>query len=467
MPILPWHSLFGRKNARPPGRPRPGRPPQVEALEARALLTGQIPAVNLRDSDLVITHVPASLTATVGGEINVAWAVRNQGKDFSAGRWIDEVSSSFFRGRGDFEHTIADIRPGEEYHAGGSWDVSPYASPGHYNLTLVIGSGAIETNKDNNTAVIPVTLIDSPVDLRIFADSVPASAVAGARFHVLWGEAGGGNVAGRAFASHVYLSDDAALDPGKDVLLGISFSHPIDPQFGYHERAEVVISPSSAAGTKYLIFQVDTVGADGQLDPNPANNVVAVPIRIARPAPVRDLSAVAATPTAAPITAGTVINDGSAQRSMVKSVTLTFGAAVTLDAGAVRLTRDGALVAGVDIAVSLVGGKTVAVLTFHGNDAVGGSLADGRYALTVVAAKVRGLAGSSLAGDFVTNFHRLFGDTDGDGRVDGWDLDRFVRAMDRRRGQPGYQWSLDAGDDGTVDRTTDYVRFLRNYGRRV
>src|SRR5262249_58302824 len=74
-----------------------------------------------------------------------------------------------------------------------------------------------------------------------------------------------------------------------------------------------------------------------------------------------------------------IVNDGSAQRSMVNSITVTFGGAVILDPGAIELRRqDGSLVdARFDI--SLVAGKTVAVLTFSGTEFIGGSLADGSY----------------------------------------------------------------------------------------
>src|SRR5439155_10569052 len=77
------------------------------------------------------------------------------------------------------------------------------------------------------------------------------------------------------------------------------------------------------------------------------------------------------------------LNDGSAQRSMVNRITVTFSGAAILDPGAIELRRqDGSLV-DAQVSISLVGGKTVAGLTFAGTEFVGGSLADGRYALTV------------------------------------------------------------------------------------
>ncbi len=94
-----------------------------------------------------------------------------------------------------------------------------------------------------------------------------------------------------------------------------------------------------------------------------------------------------------------VVNDGSAQRSMVNSLTVTFGGAAILDPGAIELRRqDGSLV-GAQVSISLLGGKTVAVLTFAGSEFVGGSLADGSYTLTVRADRIHDRWGRELDGE--------------------------------------------------------------------
>src|SRR5207253_4614600 len=94
-----------------------------------------------------------------------------------------------------------------------------------------------------------------------------------------------------------------------------------------------------------------------------------------------------------------VLNDGSAQRSMVNSLTVTFGGAAVLDPGAIELRRqDGSLV-GLHADISILGGKTVAVLTFAGAEFIGGSLADGSYSLTIRAARVHDRWGRELDGD--------------------------------------------------------------------
>ncbi len=167
-----------------------------------------------------------------------------------------------------------------------------------------------------------------------------------------------------------------------------------------------------------------------------------------------------------------VINDGSAQRSMVNRITVTFGGAAVLEPGAIELRRQDGTPVAFRLEVSVVGGKTVAVLTFSGAEFVGGSLADGGYTLTVLAGRVhdrwgRALDGDgdgSAGGDRVDSFFRLFGDSDGDGDVDGQDRDRFRAAFQTSAGDAGYLWYFDFDGDGDVD-GRDNGQFNRRFGR--
>jgi Arylsulfotransferase (ASST) len=165
-------------------------------------------------------------------------------------------------------------------------------------------------------------------------------------------------------------------------------------------------------------------------------------------------------------------DDGSAQRSMVNSITVTFGGAVVLDPGAIELRRyDGSLV-DARFGISLVNGKTVAMLTFAGAEFVGGSLADGSYTLTVRADRVHDRWGRELdgdgdgvsGGDRVDGFFRLFGDSDGDGDVDGQDRDRFRSAFKTSAADAGYMWYFDFDGDGDVD-GRDNGQFNRRFGQ--
>src|SRR5207247_267617 len=138
--------------------------------------------------------------------------------------------------------------------------------------------------------------------------------------------------------------------------------------------------------------------------------------------------------------------------------TVTFGGAAILDPGAIELRRqDGSLV-NAQLAISVVGGKTVVVLTFAGSEFVGGSLADGSYTLTVRADRVHdrwgreldGDGNGSAGGDRVDAFFRLFGDSDGDRDVDWLDRDLFQSAFKTKAGDINYLWYFDFDGDGDV-----------------
>jgi hypothetical protein len=169
-----------------------------------------------------------------------------------------------------------------------------------------------------------------------------------------------------------------------------------------------------------------------------------------------------------------VLNDGSAQRSMVTKLTVTFGGAVVLDPGAIEVRRqDGSLV-DARVRISLVGGKTVAVLTFAGPDILGGSLADGNYTLTVRADRVHdrwgraldGDADGAAGGDRADAFFRLYGDSDGDRDVDLHDLWRFLGTLGRRPGDPGYLSSFDFNGDDRVG-LIDLAALARRLGTHL
>jgi hypothetical protein len=167
-----------------------------------------------------------------------------------------------------------------------------------------------------------------------------------------------------------------------------------------------------------------------------------------------------------------VVNDGSAQRSMVNRITVTFGGAAALDPGAIELHRQDGTVVDARVSISLVGGKSVAVLTFAGPDVIGGSLADGSYTLTVRADRVHDRWGRELdgdgdgaaGGDRVDSFFRLFGDSDGDGDVDQLDRDRFRSAFKSMAGDVNYLWYFDFDGDGEVD-GRDNGQFNRRFGQ--
>ncbi|MBX7103761.1 MAG: hypothetical protein K1X57_06755, partial [Gemmataceae bacterium] len=160
----------------------------------------------------------------------------------------------------------------------------------------------------------------------------------------------------------------------------------------------------------------------------------------------------------APQVTAIAINDGSIQRSVIRSLRVTFDRTVLLDPGTFVLTRQGGSPVTVTVATQIVAGQTVATLTPTGSGTEFGSLVDGRYSLTVVASKVHDPAVTALTmtADATTTFHRLFGDADGNARVDVVDfaairLSLFGNAM-----------TFDFNNDGTVS-TADILQFRSRF----
>src|SRR5262245_5170438 len=163
-----------------------------------------------------------------------------------------------------------------------------------------------------------------------------------------------------------------------------------------------------------------------------------------------------------------VINDGSAQRSMIDRITVTFSGTLFLDPGAIELHRQDGTLVNAQMNISLVGGKTMAVLSFVGTEFVGGSLADGNYTLTVLADRVHdrwgreldGDSDGSAGGDRVDAFFRLFGDSDGDRDVDHDDLDLMLSSFRMSQDETGFLWFFDYYGDGSVN-GPDMAQFNR------
>jgi hypothetical protein len=147
------------------------------------------------------------------------------------------------------------------------------------------------------------------------------------------------------------------------------------------------------------------------------------------------------------------VNDGLAQRSLVTSLRLTFDRPIALSAANFTL---GGFAGTLSVVSQVIGVTTIATITFGGSGVQNGSLADGRYTLSVIG--VPGLTGTTTFA-----VHRLFGDTDGDGDVDATDNLRFRRALGSVSGQPTYRADLDFDGDGDID-AADNLQFRSRLG---
>ncbi len=147
------------------------------------------------------------------------------------------------------------------------------------------------------------------------------------------------------------------------------------------------------------------------------------------------------------------VNDGAVQRSKVDHLTITFSAAVTLPptpASAFTLIGPSGAVA---VNVTQSAGNSVATLAT-------GNLPDGKYTLTIIAAQVTDAFGQSLAANFALNFHRFFGDSDGDGTVAANDFIQFRLALG------GNNPIFDFDGDGSVA-ASDFIQFRLRFGGSI
>ena len=171
-------------------------------------------------------------------------------------------------------------------------------------------------------------------------------------------------------------------------------------------------------------------------------------------------------PEPAPVYTGTTVGDGSAQRSQVAGLTLTFQTAVaTWAAGAFAVTRrDGGAGTAVAVAAALsADGKSV-VLSFPGTGVAGGSLADGVYDLVVRPTLVREATGQAgTAADATVTFHRFFADLDGDRAVGFADFNLLAA----KYGKTVPAWSTaDLDGDGAVG-FNDFNLLAAKYGKTL
>jgi len=178
----------------------------------------------------------------------------------------------------------------------------------------------------------------------------------------------------------------------------------------------------------------------------------------------------------APTLVSLVINDGQAQRSSVDRIVLTFDGSVDIDPGAfeiIQRTNGDGTVTATPVSSNFTcdkGGNTVVTLTFV--DSIrnsAGFLEDGNYQLTVDGSKLtRSGTGLTLGANVVYGdtadepFFALYGDSNGDRKLNIFDLLAFRQTYLASAGDANYDSSLDYGADGLVN-VFDLLQFRQNY----
>lgn len=175
-----------------------------------------------------------------------------------------------------------------------------------------------------------------------------------------------------------------------------------------------------------------------------------------------------------PPTTAIQIQNGESQRSMVRTLKVTFSEAVTFPNGlasAMVLSRNGpGSPTGIVPLQFAVNGQDVTV-TFNDPTfaSLAGSLNDGSYTLQLVAENILGANGpldgdgNGTGGDSTSGgFHRLFGDSDGNATIDGSDFGQFGNAF----GTSAIGSPFDFDGNGTVD-GSDFAAFGARFGLTI
>jgi hypothetical protein len=417
-----------------------------------------------------------------------------------------------FRGTMTIDHsTIAGNSAGGSYGGGGVYYRGLYSNVTVSNSTIANNTAGSSTGSGGGIMFVPQNATAATIRDSTITGNVAATTTTAAGY-------GGGGLAVRSGAGVIVLNDSILSGnvsgngfPEISSALTVASTYcAIDSTAGFIETAGTGDVSGASATPAALHLQplannggpTQTIGfgAGSPLlnagDPNTAlaTDQRGVPRVIG---PHEDIGAYEYVPITV---AGVQVNDGSAQRSEVRSLTVTFSGPVTFAGGnanaAFQLQR---VQTGNNVGLAATvgtngSGQTVVTLTFSGSetDQVSGqnggalSLADGRYQLTVNGAAVTDAAlGWALDGDangvpggnYVTpaetsysstalHLYRLFGDATGDGVVDLSDLTAFRSTYNAGTGNLAYVSYLDADNSGVVD-LTDLTEFRNRYNHSV
>jgi hypothetical protein len=237
------------------------------------------------------------------------------------------------------------------------------------------------------------------------------------------------------------LANDADAD--KDVLTAAVVTQPANGTLVLKPNGSFTYVPNPGfTGTDAFTYRAN----DKALNSAPAAVTITVP-----------------TP---PQVTSVLVNDGSVQRSLIRSITITFDTLVTFDVGAFSLVRTGGIVPALTRHVTQANGQTQVELTFSGLGTSARSLVDGNWTLRILKGRIHRADywPSTMDADSVTTFHRLFGDADGDRDVDALDQTAFNLAFGQSDAVS--LASFDFNRDGDVD-TADRNQFNKRFGRSI
>ena len=248
--------------------------------------------------------------------------------------------------------------------------------------------------------------------------------------------------------------------------------------------ANVQIAYSTDAGLTFTSLVASTANDGSEAITIPSVASTTFRLRVAAVGNVfYDINNVNLTTTAAvtPTKVTAVAIDTGVQRSRVRGATVTLDGVVpaaNIAAGAFTLTQTSGAIAPYTVSVAGVtnptAGTTAVALTFNGSAVVAGSIADGRYTLSVNGNNITNsggvkvdAAGTGVAGSTrTTTFFRLYGDVDGDAGVSINDFNQFATGFGTTSGNAAYNTFFDYDGDNGIS-INDFNQFAARFGVTV
>ncbi|HWE97883.1 MAG TPA: PA14 domain-containing protein, partial [Tepidisphaeraceae bacterium] len=328
--------------------------------------------------------------------------------------------------------------------SGNSFTIPPhgYAEEGADTITITITVADSTNGLTSNPKTIPLTITPAPVQVSI--GGVPAM----------------GLVLGGGASLTFTAANPNPLEMG-----------PLVESWTIQNAAHVTLASGTGPSTTFT---------------PPAAGAYTVSFSAGESASGADAETGTATATLTVVTAGgpllssITVDDGTRQRSMVRSLTLAFTSPVTLAPGALSLARMNAGGSGSndnsapsDASAALGtpatsdGGMTW-VVPVNPSSAFSafGSLSNGIYTLTLHGSLAQDVQGRTPPTDRSLTFHRLFGDANGDRRVNAVDYGQFNAAFGSNSSQGAYNPYFDFNHDNRVN-AVDYGQFSADFGKSL
>jgi subtilisin-like proprotein convertase family protein len=258
--------------------------------------------------------------------------------------------------------------------------------------------------------------------------------------------------------------------------LNLTYSDPATTTDVTGQYAFAGLSPTAFYGT----YRVATPGQGGLSLMSPSGGSFALNLPLGGVAGEQDFRFV---PSGAPATiTSMILDDGSAQRSMVRSLTILLDGTIPLAniaSGAFSVTQTSgptinSYTATITAVTTPAAGQTMIALNFAGSAVSNGSLADGRFTLTIdgsklvnTAGQATDAAGTGIAGSIKTyNFFRLSADADGDASVNFNDFLTLQNAFGSSSGDPTFNSGADNDANGVIN-FNDFLALQNQFGHAI